>query len=342
MVNIFGDKNAFATRGASGPPGPIGKKGDKGDPGIAGPPGERGTIGPSGINDLCKWLPEFILQEFRKTESCSYHFPVDGSGFEREKGKIVKLISHSTNPRYLKHSVDATSIEPCSDTLNLPPDGNNQRLAIKFERSMAYKADGVKLACSDSTRWISLCLTFRVKDAVADEWIVSSPQPDEDKQFRAVSATKSRIRVWGRESDDNQDLPFLQIKYPQGSWVTILIQWSNVGKRIGCVDVNSTASPVHFICEKLDDPKRVSNDMVIGGRLFYKKFEMGMKGELVALDMYAGDGDEMLPDYLKELIINNQKVRTTLTRRKRKQIVPTSTDSMNKPIVGLESRKLEE
>ena len=303
--------------------------------------GPAGEPGPSGIHDLCKWLPDFILQEFRKTESCSYHFPVDGSGFKREKGKIVKLISHSTNPRYLKHSVDATSIEPCLNTSTLPG-GNKQRLAIKFEMGMAYKADGTKLACSDSTRWISLCLTFRVKEAVADEWIVSSPQPDEDKQFRAVSATKSRIRVWGRESDDNQDLPFLQIKYPQGSWVTILIQWSNVGKRIGCVDVNSTASPVHFICEKLDDPKRVSNDMVIGGRLFYKKFEMGMKGELVALDMYAGDGDEMLPDYLKELIINNQKVRTTLTRRKRKQIVPTSTDSMNKPIVGLESRKLEE
>ena len=82
--------------------------------------------------------------------------------------------------------------------------------------------------------------------------------------------------------------------------------------------------------------------MVIGGRLFYKKLEMGMKGDLIALDMYAGDGDEMLPDYLKELIINNQKVRSTLTSRKRKQIVPTTVNSMNKSIVGLESRKLEE
>ena len=129
-------------------------------------------------------------------------------------GKIVRLISHSTNPRYLKHSVDATSIEPCLNTSTLP-DGNNQRLAIKFEMGMAYKANGAKLACSDSTRWISLCLTFRVKDAVVDEWIVSSPQPDDDKQFRAVSATKSRIRVWGRKMDDDQDFPFLQVKYPQ-------------------------------------------------------------------------------------------------------------------------------
>ena len=148
--------------------------------------------------------------------------------------------------------------------------------------------------------------------------MVSSPQPDDDKQFRAVSATKSRIRVWCREMDDNQDLPFLPIKYPQGSWVTILIQWSNVGKRIGCVDVNSTASSVYFICEKLDDPKRVTNDMVIGGYLFYKKLEMGMKGELAALDMYAGDGDVMLPDYLKELIINNQKVKNQKKHIKRK------------------------
>ena len=53
--------------------------------------GPAGKPGPSGIHDLCKWPPDFILQEFRKTESCSYHFPVDGSGFVTAKDSLQKF-----------------------------------------------------------------------------------------------------------------------------------------------------------------------------------------------------------------------------------------------------------
>ena len=309
MVNIFGKEAVRGKVGARGPPGldgSIGPAGAKGERGETGMTSERGAIGPSGLHDLCKWLPDFTLQEFRKTESCSYYFPVDGSGFKKENGNIVKLISHSTNPRHLEHPVDATSIEPCLHTSTLPK-GDNQRLAIKFEKNMAYRASGAKLARSDST-WVALCVTFCVKDAVSDQWIVSTPLVD-DGQYRALSATSSRLRVWGRQTDDDQELPFLPIKYPQGSWVTVLIQWSNIGKRIGCVDVNNTASSIHFNCE---EQEQVSNDLLIGGRLFQENLEMGMSGDFVALDVYTGDGDDMLPDYLKELIINNQKVKSTV------------------------------
>ena len=340
MVNIFGGRDN-GKEGARGPPGPMGVPGAKGDigpqgiQGVMGPKGpkgargvagstgekgERGGIGPSGLHDLCKWLPDFVLHEFRKVESCSYHFPVDGSGFKREKGKIVKLISHSTSPKHLEHSVDAISIKACEHTSSIP--GDAQRVAVKFEKDMVYKVEGAKLTCSGHM-WISLCLTFCVKDAVGDEFIVNSPKIGDDGQFRAVSATKSRIRVWGRQTDDDQDFPFLPIQYPKGSWVTILIQWTNVGKRIGSVDVNNTNSTVHFTCEELDS-NRVSNDMMIADR-FYTS---GMNGDLVALDMYAGEGEEMLPDYLKELIINNQKVKSSLimkSRKAKKDINPTTT-----------------
>ena len=320
MVNIFGKEVMRGKVGARGPPGldgSIGPAGEKGEQGETGKTGERGAIGPSGLHDLCKWLPDFTLQEFRKTESCSYYFPVDGSGFKKEEGKIMKFISHSTNPRYLEDPVDAASIEPCLHTTTLPRGG----LAIEFEKNMAYRANGVKLARSDST-WVALCVTFRVKDAAADQWIVSTPLVD-DGQYRALSATSSRLRVWGRQTDDNQDLPFVSIKYPQGSWLTILIQWTNVGKRIGCVDVNNTTSSIHFNCE---EQEQVSNDMLIGGRLFQENLEMGMRGDFAALDLYTGEGDDMLPDYLKELIINNQKVKSILTTRGKKK---TPTTSMN-------------
>ena len=349
MVNIFGGSD-IGREGAQGPPGPMGVPGVKGDTGprgvqgltgpvgprgAAGPTGEKGEkgeIGPSSLHDLCKWLPHFVLHEFRKVESCSYHFPVDGSGFKREEGKIVKLISHSTNPKHLEHSIDAISIKACENTSSIP--GDNQRMALKFEKDMAYKVEGAKLTCSGHM-WISLCLTFCVKDAVADEFIVNSPQIGDEGQFRAVSATKSRIRVWGRQTDDDQDLPFLPIKYPKGSWVTILIQWSNIGKRIGSVDVNNTGSSHHFVCEKLDS-NRVSNDMMIGDRFMAR----GMNGDLVALDMYAGEGEEMLPDYLKHLIINDQKVKSSVKMKSRKKkaigndpdlITTTNDNDLNPP-----------
>ena len=139
MVNIFGDRSdvgAQGSRGATGPRGPQGvqgsggsrglqgeqgssgpagargEKGDIGSQGSIGPEGKkgsRGERGPSGFQDMCTWLPSFILNEFRKTESCSYFFPIDGSGFERTKngGVIKKLITHSTHPALLDHPVNA-------------------------------------------------------------------------------------------------------------------------------------------------------------------------------------------------------------------------------------------
>ena len=83
MVNIFGDKNAFAAGGASagppgppgqkgdtGPPGPIGEKGDKGEPGQKGEPGPSGKQGkqgpPGSMDDMCKWLPRVVTKNLRE------------------------------------------------------------------------------------------------------------------------------------------------------------------------------------------------------------------------------------------------------------------------------------
>ena len=84
MVNIFGDRGggreeekcSRGERGSIGPVGmesPPGSKGDVGKEGARGPRGAQGDVGPtgkqgergpSGIEELCAWLPAFILQEF--------------------------------------------------------------------------------------------------------------------------------------------------------------------------------------------------------------------------------------------------------------------------------------
>ena len=107
MVNIFGKDVIRGKEGPRGPSGIDGSAGPIGPPGPTGQKGEKGDAGSSGIDELCTWLPTFILQEFRKTESCSYFFPKDGSGFNKKGDVINKLISHSTNPALLDHQVDA-------------------------------------------------------------------------------------------------------------------------------------------------------------------------------------------------------------------------------------------
>ena len=81
-------------KGARGPIGPIGKEGPAGSKGEQ---GEKGDRGPSGLQELCIWLPTFILQTFWNIESRCNFFPKDGSGLKKSENDIVKLISHSSN-----------------------------------------------------------------------------------------------------------------------------------------------------------------------------------------------------------------------------------------------------
>ena len=170
---------------------------------------------------------------------------------------------------------------------------------------MLYKAEEVKLS-HPGHAWVCLCVTFRVKSNY-DQWIVSSPPYKGNIQFRALTATRSRIRVWGRQTDEDQDLPFLPIKYPLGSWVTVLIEWSNIGERLGSININNGQSVTTFTCDKLDATE-VNNDLMIGANISWESILQGMDGDLAALEIYAGTGQSKLPDYLKQLIIQDQMV----------------------------------
>ena len=83
--------------GPEGPPGKIGKVGSQGEVGPRGIPGRRGPKGDVGGDSLhtCKWLPEYILGKFRLGEKCCYFFPKNGSGYKKDKDKIVSFTSHS-------------------------------------------------------------------------------------------------------------------------------------------------------------------------------------------------------------------------------------------------------
>ena len=59
MVNIFGARGK-GNRGLRGVPGPIGPAGSRG------PKGRKGDDGNSGIDDMCRWMPKLVLEQYQK------------------------------------------------------------------------------------------------------------------------------------------------------------------------------------------------------------------------------------------------------------------------------------
>ena len=106
---------------------------------------------------------------------------------------------------------------------------------------------------------------------------------------------------------ENGGPPFIHVSYPKGSWVTILIEWSNIGDRVGSININNGQSLTNFTCEKLDATK-VNDDVLIGGKLTGHYITQAMHGDLAALEIYASTEHSKLPDYLKKVIIRDQMV----------------------------------
>ena len=183
-----------------------------------------------------------------------------------------------------------------------------------------YKAEGVKLAPPGNT-WVSLCVTFRVR-ARYDQWIVSSPPAPGNAQFRAITASTSTIRVWGKDHTSG-GRPFVQVNYPKGTWVTAFIEWSNVGDRAGSVNINNGEIVTSFTCEKLDATK-VSNDARIGSNMAGAEIVQGMCGDFAAMEIYASE--TRIPDYLKKLIIQDQIITREYDEPPAKKIKMSQSD----------------
>ena len=71
--------------------------------------------------------------------------------------------------------------------------------------------------------------------------------------------------------------------------MTVLIEWSNIGERLGSININNVnngQSITTFSCEKLDAAK-VNNDVMIGANMSGEFIVEGMHGDLAALEIYA-------------------------------------------------------
>ena len=241
MVNIFGDRGEDGAIGAVGETGPRGAKGSKGDPGSG------------GIDDMCRWLPKLILEQFQKDEMCCFTL--------EDPGKYLKKGGGGGYSTWLSHSkakLNAVAIKPSKQIINISKTQN----ALRFDHSL-YKVDGVVISpITSKHNYTCVCITFQVEEE-NDQFLFADWQ-DWSTTFRGVSASCKEIRIWGVK---NNELPYLSIPHEtkRSEWTTLLVEWSNINGNQGTYILNNKKESGNFTCQ--DVYFMVSATLSIGGRI---------------------------------------------------------------------------
>ena len=211
MVNIFGDRGK-GNRGLRGVPGPIGPSGPRGAK------GRKGDAGVSGIDDMCRWLPKLVLDQFQQAEVCCFTLVEPHKDLIVGKGGVYKAwLSHS------KAKLNAVAMYPSKHILHISTIHN----ALVFDHSL-YKVDGAvisPLPYTSKRNYTCACITFQV-DGENDQFLFADWQ-DWSTTFRGVSASSKEIRIWGVK---NNKLPYLSIPHEtkRSEWTTLLVECSNI------------------------------------------------------------------------------------------------------------------
>ena len=282
MVDIFGGAGG-SRNGSRGPRGLSGTKGDKGDPGT------------SGIDDVCRWLPDIALNELRRKETCCFTLTdpkkdlLVGQG-----GGYVKWLSKSKS----KH--DAVALRASKHVLHISDKHN----ALVFDNSL-YWVDDVILSLYNPHSYVCVCVTYQI-DGESDQVIISNYDDyNPDEPFRAISASSKEIRIWGTKTRSS----YIPIEHVVGKneWTTLLVEWSNINDNRGMFILNGKDNGV-FTGQDVEPMEE--GTFSIGGR--YGDSPQSLKGAIGSLEIYIGKEtpkhDDGVPDALKKLIIQNQMV----------------------------------
>ena len=279
MVDVFGGtRMGLGSRGKRGPPGPK---------------GPRGVRGLGGIDDMCKWLPKTMLKNIRELEErCCYLLSDLKKDVQKNKsGEIVEWISRSNNKINLKGKVPTKAI------VELP---NEKGYALAFHKSHYY-ADLIPFMSAPVYGF--LCITFRTQQD-EDQSLVSNFDPDNpDEPFNEISVSKSTIFIIGYESEEQVKV---SIKHNCQKWTTFFIDW--------IVKVRSiTGSYV------IDGDKKLAGTFSFTKNPMSSYFidvgsrsdgTMPFTGDISALELYNPDKGKIIPSSLKDLVIQNQTVKT--------------------------------
>ena len=292
-VDKFGDCEG-GTKGAQGPvgpPGPPGSKGDVGPKGDRGPPGAQGPTGPKGSRgadgargsqgprglpgvggfDICKWLPNFVLNGFRKSEEsfCFYIKDIKEDLVKDKNGNIITWVSRSDAKNNAKAITPSKKYSACKMNYQWALDFDNARYII---RNVSFSYHGFA------------CVTYKLNHHGEEEYMIFRDHT------RGVSANGRYIWIYGVDNEINKIvIPFhttLEV------WTTVYVHWlPNRGDQgLYIIDgINKGTFPCNDI-----NSEPSSAGVFLGGNL---------KGSIAYFEAYKG---RLIPENLQNLIIKDQ------------------------------------
>ena len=185
---------------------PVGKRGPKGDKGDRGPSGTQGPAGPKGLPgfDMIKWMPNFVLDGFRKSEEsfCFYIKDIERDLVKDEMGNITTWISRSDTKR------NAEAIKPSKSYCNYRMD---------YEWALDFDNSSYIIRNTSFSHHGFGCVTFKLNHHSEEEYVIFRDHT------RGVSANGKYIWIYGVDNETNK----IAIPYHTtlGVWNTIYIHW---------------------------------------------------------------------------------------------------------------------
>ncbi len=292
-----GPVGAAGLKGDIGPAGSIGERGEKGERGprgLQGLKGERGPEGPpgktSGIDDMCKWIPDIVLHEFERNEQVC--LLITDPKFDLHKGDDAYLtwVSRST----LGKNANADNAATASKSVLHIADKKN---ALVFNNCFYWVDDVILLP---PTGYTAICVTFMI-DGNQDMTIISdfSEFLHVEDPFCEISASNKEIRVWGADSKTS----YVPIKYEtkKTTWTTIFVEWKSNGD--GFFMINDMEIHGKFTSKRT--PKYSVGGFSIGAR--DGKIPRFLNGDISSVDVYVNQ--HSIPDHLRTLIVSRRIIK---------------------------------
>lgn len=276
MVNKFGDRQS-TRRGARGP---------------RGLPGPKGDPGGGGIDDMCAWIPDIVLNQFHWNEKCCLQVIDPSKDLQMKDGAYLYWISRS------KSKGDADADDANSESKRMLHI-SDERYALVFEKCV-YWIDNLSLI--PRFGYTAICVTFMVNGeedmAIISNFSAWATPPD---PFLEISASNKEIRIWGVDTEKLY-LP-IEHESKKNEWITLFVEWHVNGN--GFFMINNNQIHGVFTCVKTD-PNVTIGGVSIGaqGNAVNKRH---FNGSISSIDIYVNE--KRIPDGLRNLLVSSQMIR---------------------------------
>lgn len=251
-----------------------------------GPPGPRGLRGlPGSIRDFCQWMPKTVLASLQKYDESGCFVikdPEKDLEYKGSKGEITKWCSRSVIGWNL------IAEKPSSDLVKL-----KDRYALGFKKNRYVSTDMPMLETFPGMSSF-LCVTFKMSGE-GEQVLISNYEEDINNDYCEIRVTATEI-ILHLHSDDEI------VQHSCEHWTTLFIECnSDETTTYFKYDVNGVTGSYTRPSMKLF----LTESVAIGSRYDDTHF---LSGQVSALEFYQTNQPSEVPEELKRIVIENQRI----------------------------------